>query len=109
MNSEQPSKLNADWYKAIAFVVFGYGCYALTRAAIKRPVFEVFWYDLGYYVVSGAIMVGISWWIAVIVRRRFPSSPAIPGMVMIALVGAFVAIQQFWLNEIIQAALQSAS
>jgi len=109
MNNDQPRKPSIAWYWAFVVLVVGYSLYALPRAAIKRPVFEGFWCNLGYYVVSGAIMVGISWWIAVIVRRRFPNSPAIPGMVMIALVGAFVAIQQFWLNEIIQTALQSAS
>jgi len=109
MNSNQPRKLNAAWYKAFAFVAIGYGCYALTRAAIKIPVFDSFVYNLGYYVVSGVFMVGVSWWIAMMVRRRFPNSPVIPMIVMIVLIYAFIGVQQFWLNDIVRAILQSTS
>ena len=109
MSSDHPRKLNAVWYKAFAFLVVGYGCYVLTQAAIKRPVFEGFWSNLAYYGISVIIMVGFSWWIAVIMRRRFPNRPVIPLMVMVGLIYAFIGVQQFWLNDIVRAFLQSAS
>lgn len=108
MKGDQPSKPFIAWYIAFVVLAVAYSGYSLPRAAIKRPVFEGFWYNLTYYGISVVIMVGLSWWIAVIVRRRFPSRPVIPMMVMVVLICAFIGIQQFWLNGIIQAALQSA-